>query len=377
MENQKARQLLNLESDILELTQSLVAIPSVSHHEKVIADAIESALLAFGHLTMKRFGNTIVASTHLNKNERVLLAGHIDTVPSSGNDLPLKVLKGEKAPVADSAGYEVSEDRLYGLGSCDMKGGLAVGLKLAATLHNPNRDITFMFYEAEEVDSVHNGLYKLSKQQPGLFSADFAVLLEPSNAEIEAGCQGTLRFNIVLRGRRAHSARAWMGDNAVHKAAEVLALLNSYTPNIVEVDGLQYKEGLQCIGISGGVAGNVVPDECVVSINYRYAPSTTPSEAVESMQKLFVGFEIEVIDNAGGALPGLSESAAQAFVTASGKTVQPKFGWTDVARMTEFAIPAVNFGPGDPSLAHAPNEYVPIEQLYECERVLTNWLSTK
>lgn len=377
MENQKARAVLNLESDILELTQNLVAIPSVSHHEETIADAIESALTPYKHLTLKRFGNSIVASTSLNKGERVLLAGHIDTVPSSGNDVPLRVLKGEKAPVADSQGYEVTEDRLYGLGSCDMKGGLAVGLKLAAALEQPNRDITFMFYEAEEVDSIHNGLYKISKLQPELFSADFAVLLEPSNAEIEAGCQGTLRFKIVLSGRRAHSARAWMGENAVHKAADVLGILTSYSPRVIDVDGLQYREGLQCIGITGGVAGNVVPDECVVSINYRYAPSLTPDKAVEHMQELFKGYELEVIDNAGGALPGLSASAAQAFVAASGKTVQPKFGWTDVARMAEFSIPAVNFGPGDPSLAHAPNEYVPIEHLYECERVLTTWLSTK
>ena len=375
MENQKARAVLNLESDILELTQNLVAIPSVSHHEETIADAIESALNPYKHLTLKRFGNSIVASTSLNKGERVLLAGHIDTVPSSGNDVPLKVLKGEKAPVADSQGYEVTEDRLYGLGSCDMKGGLAVGLKLAAALEQPNRDITFMFYEAEEVDSIHNGLYKISKLQPELFSADFAVLLEPSNAEIEAGCQGTLRFKIVLSGRRAHSARAWMGENAVHKAADVLGILTSYSPRVIDVDGLQYREGLQCIGITGGVAGNVVPDECVVSINYRYAPSLTPDKAVEHMQELFKGYELEVIDNAGGALPGLSASAAQAFVAASGKTVQPKFGWTDVARMAEFSIPAVNFGPGNPSLAHAPNEYVPAEHLYECERVLTKWLS--
>lgn len=376
MENQKARAVLNLESGILELTQNLIAIPSVSHQEETMADAIESALNTYPHLTVKRFGNSIVASTSLNLGERVLLAGHIDTVPSSGNDVPLKVLKGEQAPVADIQGNDVTEDRLYGLGSCDMKGGLAVGLKLAATLQHPNRDITFMFYEAEEVESVHNGLFKISKEQPELFTADFAVLLEPSDAQIEAGCQGTLRFNIVLSGRRAHSARAWMGENAIHKAADVLAILNSYTAKIVEVDGLQYREGLQCIGITGGVAGNVVPDECSVSINYRYAPSTTPSEAVATMQKLFSGYEIEVVDNAGGALPGLTESPAKAFVEASGKVVQPKFGWTDVARMAEFSIPAVNFGPGDPSLAHAPNEYVPIEQLYECERVLTKWLST-
>ena len=374
MENQKARAALNLEADILELTQSLIAIPSESHDEVAIADAIESALGRYGHLTLERFGNSIVARTEFNRSERILLSGHIDTVPSSGNDDPLLVRKGETPPASDIAGI-ASEDRLYGLGSCDMKGGLAVGLKLAASLQTSNRDLTFMFYESEEVESIHNGLYKISQQKPELFKANFAVLLEPSNAQIEAGCQGTLRFKIVLKGRRAHSARAWMGENAVHKAADVLNILNSYTPNVVDVDGLQYREGLQCIGIKGGVAGNVVPDECIVSINYRYAPSKSPAVAIETMKSLFSGYTLEIVDNAGGALPGLTHPAAIAFIEASGKGVQPKFGWTDVARMAEFSIPAVNFGPGDPSLAHAPKEYVPVEHLYECERVLSKWLN--
>lgn len=376
MENQKARAVLNLEADILELTENLIAIPSISHNEEIIADAIENALSSYPHLSLVRVGNSIVATTSFGHKERILLAGHIDTVPSSGNEKPIRVLKGEVTPASETDQSPATEDRLYGLGSCDMKGGLAVGLKLAAILNQPNRDLTFMFYEAEEVDSIHNGLGKIAGIHPELFDADFAVLLEPSNAQIEAGCQGTLRFNIVVRGRRAHSARAWMGLNAIHKAADVLTILNSYTPNIVDVDGLSYREGLQCIGISGGVAGNVVPDECVISLNYRYAPSTTPAMAIEKMQSLFAGFDIEVIDNAGGALPGLSHDAAQAFIKASGKDVQPKFGWTDVARMAEFSIPAVNFGPGDPSLAHAPNEFVPIEQLYECERVLSAWLGS-
>ena len=377
MENQKARAVLNLEGDILDLTESLIAISSVSHNEEQLANAIETALKDYKHLKVERFGNSIVASTNFNRAERVILAGHIDTVPSSGNDSPTRILKGQTPPVRDNnQSLEVSEDRLYGLGSCDMKGGLAVGLKLAATLQNSNRDVTFMFYEAEEVESIHNGLYKIAQQQPELFSADFAVLLEPSNAQIEAGCQGTLRFNIALCGLRAHTARAWMGDNAIHKAAEVLTILASYVPDVVDVDGLKYREGLQCIGISGGVAGNVVPDESLISINYRYAPTTSPAQAVLRMEQLFAGYEIEVVDNAGGALPGLTQSAAKAFIEVSGKSVQPKFGWTDVARMAEFSIPAVNFGPGDPSLAHAPNEYVVIEHLYECERVLTSWLTS-
>lgn len=348
---------LDLHTDVVSLTAALVDIPSVSHEERRIADAVEAALQRCRHLRVVRDGNTIVARTELGLRERVILAGHLDTVPP-----------------ADNLPHRIEGDVMHGLGSVDMKGGVAVALRCAATVTEPTRETTYIFYEAEEVAEAFNGLGRLADQRPDLLSGDFAVLLEPSGAGIEAGCQGTLRVRVSTTGKRAHSARSWMGDNAVHKLGEVLRRLNSYAAQSVEVDGLTYREGLNAVGISGGVAGNVVPDSAGVLINYRFAPSKTPQDALAHVAEVFAGFDMEVLDLAPGARPGLGHPAAQAFVAAVGLDPRPKFGWTDVARFTALGVPAVNFGPGDPSLAHAADEHVPLEQLRFCERTLRNWL---
>ncbi len=348
---------LDLAMDVVSLTAALVDIPSQSHAEHQIADAVEGALRVLPHLSVERDGNTVVARTELGHFQRVVLAGHLDTVPAHDN-LP----------------HSFSDDLLYGLGSCDMKGGVAVALRCAATIPQPNRDVTYVFYEAEEVEDEYNGLRRLTIERPELVAADFAVLLEPSDAGIEAGCQGTLRAVVSTRGRRAHSARSWMGDNAVHRLGEVLRRLNSYAAETVDVDGLTYREGLSAVAISGGVAGNVIPDTASVTVNYRFAPSKGVDEAQAHVRELFRGFDIEIVDLAPGARPGLSHPAAQAFVASVGAQPRPKFGWTDVARFTALGVPAVNFGPGDPSLAHAQNEHVPVEQLRFCETTMRAWL---
>src|SRR3954447_22207029 len=255
-----------------------------------------------------------------------------------------------------------------------MKGGVAVALRLAAGVPAPNRDVTYVFYECEEIEAVHNGLRKIAEDRPDLVEADFAILMEPSDAGIEAGCQGTLRVEVRTEGERAHSARSWKGVNAIHKAAEVLRRLNEYDARRPVIDGLEYHEGLNAVHISGGVASNVLPDECVVTVNYRYAPDRSEAEAQVFVKEFFDGFEIEVTDSAPAALPGLDVPAASAFVEAVGGTVNPKFGWTDVARFTGLGVPAVNYGPGDPMLAHKQEEFVPIEQLESCERTLRAWL---
>jgi succinyl-diaminopimelate desuccinylase len=308
---------------------------------------------------VQRFGNTIVARTELGRDERVVIAGHIDTVPLNDN-LPAR---------------RDAEGNLHGLGSCDMKGGVAIALRTAATLTEPNRDITFVFYECEEVEAERNGLFKLSQSAPELLRADFAILMEPSDAVVEAGCQGTLRVDVTTRGERAHSARSWKGVNAIHGAAQVLDRLNAYEARRPVIDGLEYHEGLNAVWISGGVATTVLPDECVVTVNYRYAPDRSESEALVFVKEFFDGFDIEVTDSAPGALPGLGVPAARAFVDAVGGTVNPKFGWTDVARFSSLGIPAVNFGPGDPMLAHKQEEHVPVEHIERCERQLRDWLS--
>jgi succinyl-diaminopimelate desuccinylase len=251
---------------------------------------------------------------------------------------------------------------------------VAIALRIAATLPNPNRDVTFLFYECEEVEAERNGLFLLSQTDPDLLEADFAILMEPSDAVVEAGCQGTLRADVITRGERAHSARSWTGVNAIHGAAEVLTRLNAYEPRRPVIDGLEYHEGLNAVFVSGGVAGNVLPDECRVSVNYRFAPDRSEDEAIAHVREVFDGFEVEISDSAPAAMPGLSVPAAAAFVEAVGGTANPKFGWTDVARFSALGIPAVNFGPGDPHLAHKQDEFVPIDHIDEVEKRLRAWL---
>jgi succinyl-diaminopimelate desuccinylase len=349
--------MLDLSADVVSLTAALVDIPSESHHEQRIADAVEAALLLCDHLQVSRFGNTVVARTDLGREQRVVIGGHLDTVPAAGN-LP----------------HRVADGRVYGLGANDMKGGVAVGLRCAHEITAPRRDVTYVFYECEEIDDAHNGLRKLSVDHPGLLAADFAVLMEPSDAGVEAGCQGTLRAHIRTDGERAHSARSWLGRNAIHEAADILHRLTSYEPRQPVIDGLTYREGLNAVGIEGGVATNVIPDACVVTVNYRYAPDRSPEQALAHMQEVFTGYEMDVVDNSPGALPGLQHPAAQAFLAATGAVPRPKFGWTDVSRFSALGVPAVNFGPGDPSLAHTRGEYVPIEHLQKCESEMMQWL---
>ncbi|MGA8847833.1 MAG: succinyl-diaminopimelate desuccinylase, partial [Nocardioides sp.] len=241
----------------------------------------------------------------------------------------------------------------------------------------PVRDVTFIFYEAEEIDAEHNGLLKLSESDPDLMLGDFAILMEPSNAGVEAGCQGTLRVDVRAIGERAHSARSWKGVNAIHGAGEILDRLNAYEARRPVIDGLEYHEGLNAVAIRGGVAGNVLPDECVVEVNYRFAPDRSEAEALAYVSEVFDGYEITLTDTSPGALPGLDRPAAKAFIEAVGGEVHPKFGWTDVARFTGLGVPAVNYGPGDPLLAHKQEEFVPIAEILHCEERLRGWLSSE
>jgi succinyl-diaminopimelate desuccinylase len=272
-------------------------------------------------------------------------------------------------PVLEDDGY------LVGRGTVDMKGGVAVALKLAAELSDPAMDVTWIWYDHEEVESRLNGLGRLASTRPDLLTGDFAILGEPTSATVEGGCNGTARIDIRLHGVRAHSARAWVGHNAIHEAAGVLAILAAYVPAEIEVDGLVYREGLNAVGISGGVAGNVIPDEAVVSVNYRFAPSRTGDDAIAHLREVFAGYDVEITDLAEGARPGLDAALAQQFLAAVGGVATPKYGWTDVARFSALGIPAVNYGPGDPLKAHADDERVAIEEIITCERGLRAWLT--
>ena len=364
---------LDLSADVLTLTRALVDTPSVSGTEAPLADAVEAVLRALGGLEVERVGNTVLARTNLDRDSRIVLAGHLDTVPIADN-LPsrLETVDGQ--------------ERLYGCGTSDMKSGDAVMLRLAGRFGAPGgqddlaRDVTFVFYDCEEVESARNGLGRVARERRGWLYGDLAVLLEGTDGGIEAGCQGTLRVVLTVPGKRAHSARSWLGVNAVHGAAGILTTLAGYAAREVDIDGCHYREGLNAVRIEGGVAGNVVPDVCRVTVNFRYAPDRDEDQAEAHVREVFAdalaaGVTLEVTDSAGGALPGLGEPAAAEFVAAVGQPPRAKLGWTDVARFAAFGIPAVNFGPGDPTLAHQAGEYVRVDRLQPAEDALAAYLT--
>jgi succinyl-diaminopimelate desuccinylase len=350
--------LLDIDGDPASLTAALVDTRSESGQERVIADDVEQALRAKTDLHVERDGNVVLARTELGRPHRIVLAGHLDTVP-----------------IADNVPSRRDGDLLHGCGSSDMKAGVAVMLRLAAQLPEPVHDVSYVFYDCEEIEAERNGLGRLARTRPEALAGDLAILLEPTNGIVEAGCQGTLRIAVTTAGLRAHSARAWLGVNAIHLAGEVLRRLDDYQPRSVDIDGCTYREGLNAVGITGGVAGNVVPDSCVVTLNYRFAPDRTPASAFDHVKSLFDGYDVELLDAAPAAIPGLSAPLAAEFVRASGAAPAAKFGWTDVARFAELGIPALNFGPGDPNLAHRRDEHVDVRKITRCEQALLAYLT--
>ncbi|MEH3075743.1 MAG: succinyl-diaminopimelate desuccinylase [Quadrisphaera sp.] len=379
---------LDLAGDVVDLAAAVCDVESVSGREGPLADLVEAALRHLGsreaggsaHYEVLRDGDAVVARTRLGRPERVVVAGHLDTVPLAGGDVP------SRREVVDGV------ERLVARGATDMKGGVAMALSAAAAVADAMaadprrvvRDVTWVFYDHEEVDSALNGLGRLARRRPDWLAGDVAVLGEPTNGSIEGGCNGTLRAEVRLKGRAAHSARSWVGVNAVHLAAPVLTRLAAYEARSIEVDGLVYREGLNAVGISGGVAGNVIPDACTVTVNHRFAPCFSPEQAEQHVREVFagleeeVGAEVVVVDAAPGARPGLDHPAARDFVQQvqerSGRQPVAKLGWTDVARFSELGVPAVNFGPGDPLLAHTAGEWCPVEEVRECREALLAWL---
>ena len=368
---------LDLGTDVVDLTAAVCDVASVSGDETRLADAVEAALRGLDHLEVLRDGDAVVARTNLGLPRRVVVAGHLDTVPVA--DRP------GRPGVANVPTWRTGEgddEVLWGRGTVDMKGGVGVALALAARVGGDlpaAADVTWVFYDHEEVAANLNGLGRLVREHPGWLAGDFAILGEPTAAGIEGGCNGTLRVDVRVPGVTAHSARAWMGRNAIHDTAPVLARLAAYEPRTVDVDGLEYREGLNAVGIRGGIAGNVVPDECIVTVNYRFAPDLTLAQAETHVREVFDGYEVTVTDAAGGARPGLTHPLAAQFVESvlgrAGGVPTAKLGWTDVARFAELGVPAVNFGPGDPLLAHKDDERCPVTQIRTCYDALLSWLT--
>lgn len=357
---------LKIDADPIQLTAQLVDIASPSHHEEEIANAVEKALRALDprQLEVVRYGNTVCARTKRGLGSRVVLAGHIDTVP-----------------VADNVPHHFESDIMWGCGTVDMKSGMAVYLHAFATLYNSaelSHDLTLIAYEGEEVATKFNGLGHLQDAHPEWLAGDIALLGEPSGAMIEAGCQGTIRLRVTANGTRAHSARAWLGSNAAHTLAPVMMNVATYRPREVTIDGCTYREGMNIVHVEAGVATNTIPDKAWMFVNFRFAPDRGVEEAMEHMRAV-IGehdrVDITVDDIAGGALPGLGQPAARALVDAVGGNVRAKYGWTDVARFSELGTPAVNFGPGDPGFAHKKDEQVPISEITEVSNVLNRYLT--
>jgi succinyl-diaminopimelate desuccinylase len=351
--------VLDLRADPIDLTTALVDIPSVSRDECRIADEVERALRAQTDYRVIRNGDAVLARTDLGRPTRVVLAGHLDTVP-----------------IADNVPSRRDADHIYGCGTSDMKSGDAVFLHLAATVAEPAHDITLILYDCEEVEASANGLGRIERELPEWLRADVAILGEPSGGYIEAGCQGTLRAVLSATGTRSHSARSWLGDNAIHKLATALDRLNEYQGRVVDIDGCTYREGLSAVRIAGGVADNVIPDDASLTVNFRFAPDRTPQAALGHVREVFTGLEVEIeqTDVAAGALPGLHHPAAAALVDAADGLVRAKFGWTDVARFAALGIPAVNFGPGDPNVAHRRDERVAVAQITAVTATLRRYL---
>jgi succinyl-diaminopimelate desuccinylase len=349
-------------TDLLALTAELVDVPSVSWQERAIADRIEAELTAVDGLSIDRVGDNVVARTQLGRESRVVLAGHTDTVPPNGNQHA-----------------HVDGDRLTGVGAADMKGGLAVMLDLARTSRAPTVDVTYVFYAREEIASEHSGLRELASSRPELLEGDVALLGEPTDGALEAGCQGTMRIRIVLRGARAHTARPWMGRNAVHRAAALLQLMHDYVGRRPVLDGCEYREALQAVGIQGGIAGNVVPDEVEILVNHRFAPDRTAADAEAHVRELVSPViepddTVEVVDVAAGAAPGLAHPLLRSLIDRNRLTVRAKLGWTDVAFFAARGVPSANFGPGDSEVAHTADEWVTREQIDRVHAALCDLL---
>ena len=349
---------------LMQLTADLINVPSESFHEAQLAHWLHAELTGIEGLEVIRVGDNIVARTNLDRKFRVAIGGHLDTVPAN-----------------DNATARFEGDTLYGLGASDMKGGIAVMIELARTVTNPAVDVTYVFYAREEIAIEHNGLRELFAEIPEYLQADVAILGEPTGAVVEAGCQGTMRAKITFKGQRAHTARPWMGRNAIHRLGGLLEALELYEHREPVLDGCTYREAMQAVFVEGGVAGNVVPDSATVTVNHRFAPDRSSEEAEAHMREVVAPFidegdTFEVVDMSPAAKPDLRHPLMASLVGRNNLIVRAKLGWTDVAFFSEQGIPAVNFGPGEATLAHTKNEYIEAANLIGTYAALEDLLVT-
>lgn len=351
---------------LFELTKDLIQINSVSGNEKQLVDKLENHLKSFSHLKLTRISNTLVAECKKPETAQIILAGHVDTVPPASNET-----------------VKIVGNTLYGLGACDMKGGIAVMIKLAESAKDFNVSTRFIFYESEEVEINKNGLQLLSRRQPELLKADGAILLEPTNSQLELGCQGVLLFNIQVKGVKAHAARPWKGVNSITRAPKIIESVKSFPKKKVMLEGVCYKESLEPVKFNSGSATNVIPDLAEITLSYRFAPDKSADIAQAEIFSHFkhvldnsLGDNIVILEARNGAYPASKSGIFKQLFELTSNKVSAKLGWTDVAFFSENQTVAVNFGPGDPQLAHSPDEKLEKGELEQSYKILTQFLKS-
>ncbi len=325
---------------LVETLAWLVDIPSETGNEAEIRDAIANRL--DGRPLRVVRDSVIVGEPGAGK---IVLAGHTDTVPLQGH-----------------VGARVEGDRLYGLGATDMKGGLAVMIHLLEDLGTDR--LVGVFYAGEEGPLSGNDLGPVLDEVPSLLEVDAAVVMEPTNREVHAGCQGSINATVSFIGEPGHSARPWRGVNAITRSADFLKLMDEVEPELHLIEGLHFKEVMTVTLASGGVARNIIPSRFDLNVNYRFSPNRTTDEAIARLQEVASGAdEVMIADAAPAAYPEVGHPLFEALIANAGGALAHKQGWTDVAQFAERGVPAINFGPGETALAHKPGESILVSDL--------------
>jgi succinyl-diaminopimelate desuccinylase len=356
--------MTGLAGELAATTLGLVAIASESRHEEAIVETLRAELGRAPDLRIVDDSDSVLVALPSRRREAplVVLAGHVDTVPAAGASAP-----------------DLGEDgTVLGRGAADMKGGLAVMLRLAADgATGPDLDLGFVCFGREEVPISESALLPAFERCPALREASLAIVLEPTANELEVGCNGNLNAIVRVTGRAAHSARPWLGTNAIHAAIEALAPIADLPIRDVEIDGLVFREVISVTEIHAGVAGNVVPDRLEARINMRYAPSQTPRAAEARLREL-IDHRRSTIDVVGNAPPGpvcLDNPLVTRLRSAGDLAVRPKQAWTPVAEFAMAGVDAVNLGPGDPRYAHADDEQVSGAALARTHAIVSAFLA--
>ncbi len=351
---------MNLGERLAQRTLQLVDAPSESRGEVELCASVLATLQA-GGVDARDAGDTCVLAGVTERGDKplVLLGGHLDTVPAQGN-IPGRIVDGG----------------VHGLGASDMKGACAVMIELALARAGGAIDLGYVFFGREELPLADSALTPLFAREPGLATADLAVMMEPTAGQIQAGCLGNVNATWTFHGRSGHSARPWQADNAIHRAAEGIGALTAVAPAPRIFDGLEFTEVVSVTKVSGGIAANVIPAEASAHVNYRYAPGRSALEADAWLHGLCDPFGTLRIDSNAPSAPVATGNPLVGRLHAAGAfAVAPKQAWTPVAEFAAAGVDAINFGPGDPVHAHQVSEQVSIEALVHAYETLASFVA--